>query len=388
MTLRDAASPMERALIEALAKRYASDANADRAALDAAFADAMIAVAHQFPNDDDVAVLAAEAAMDTSPWNYWAADKKTPIGRAGEAIRLVETVLARNPAHPQAAHLYIHLVEASDPARAEAAADRLQLMRLPDAGHLVHMPSHIYYTRGRWADSIRVNVAAARSDEAVIRSTNDHSLLRYGYYPHNSHFIVTSAQMAGDMKTALREARGLRTILDVKTSASIGWIQAIDAAPYLAMAQFAAPAEILALPAPDKRLPYAAGMWRYARATAYANLRDGKGFAREIAAIEALKTSGALKALADQGVPALDLMTLAQTAAQGRFAVAKGAYAVAVVHNHPSGDPQPSEADRRLTRRLAEAGTLLQIPLVDHVIIGAKRGEMSPYFSFREAGLL
>lgn len=328
--LRGSASPMERAVIEALSKRYSSDPKADRAALDAAYADAMIDVAHRFPGDDDVAVLAAEAAMDTSPWNYWASDKKTPIGRAGEAIRLVETVLRRNPGHPQAAHLYIHLMEASDPARAEAAADRLQRMHLPDAGHLVHMPAHIYYVRGRWADSIRANVAAARADEAIIRRADDHSLLRYGYYPHNVHFIVTSAQMAGDMNTALREARRLRTILDVDTSASIGWIQAIDAAPYLAMAQFATPAQVLAMPAPDPRLPYAAGMRHYARATAFAQLGDRNGFEVEIAAIEAMKSSGVFQSLIDQGVPAADLMSLAEAAARGRLAVAERRFGDAV----------------------------------------------------------
>ena len=148
IALRERASPLERALIEALTRRYSRDPRADRAALDAAYADAMLDVARRFPADDDVAVLAAEAVMDTSPWNYWEADKKTPVGRSGEAVRLVEAVMARNPAHVQAAHLTIHLLEASDPKRAEAAADRLSSRRAPSAGHLVHMPAHIYYLRG------------------------------------------------------------------------------------------------------------------------------------------------------------------------------------------------------------------------------------------------
>ena len=254
MALRDGASPMERALIEAVAHRYSRDPGADRAALDAAYADAMLDVARRFPGDDDVAVLAAEAAMDTSPWNYWESDKKTPVGRSGEAVRLIETVLGRNLAHVQANHLYIHLMEASDPQRAEAAADRLANPRAPSAAHLVHMPGHIYQLRGRHADSIRVNVAAARADEAFIRSAGDHGLVRYGYYPHNIHFIVTSAQMAGDMPTAIREAQRLGTVLDPATSERIAWIQSIDAAPYLAMAQFAEPKAILAMAAPDARL--------------------------------------------------------------------------------------------------------------------------------------
>lgn len=324
MALRSAATPMERALIEAVAQRYSRDPKADRAALDGAYADAMLDVARRFPGDDDVAVLAAEAAMDTSPWNYWEADKKTPVGRSGEAVRLVETVLRRNPGHVQANHLYIHLLEASDPKRAEAAADRLANPSAPSAAHLVHMPGHIYQLRGRHADSIRANIAAARADEDYIRSAGDNGLVRYGYYPHNIHFIVTSAQMAGDMRTAVREAQRLRTVLDPETSARLAWIQAIDAAPYMAMAQFAEPKAILAMPAADPRLPYAAGMRHYARGVAYAGLRDRAGFDREMAAMESLRTSGALKGMIDQGVPAADLLMLAELVARGRFAAAQG----------------------------------------------------------------
>lgn len=332
MALRARAGPRERALIEAVSRRYARDAAADRAALDADYADAMIAVARRFPDDGDIAVLAAEAAMDTTPWNYWEADKRTPIGRSGEAVRLVEAVLRRDPGHVQAAHLHIHLLEASDPRRAEAAADRLAAPRAPSAGHLVHMPGHIYARRGRHAESIRVNVAAARADEAFIRDTDDRSLVRYGYYPHNIHFIVTSAQMAGDMDTAIREARRLRTVLDPATSARIAWIQAIDAAPYLALAQFAEPGAILAAPAPDRRLPYAAAMRHYSRAIAHARLRDRRGFDRELAAIAALRASGAFADLVAQGMPAPDLLALAEAVARGRLAAAQGRHGESADH--------------------------------------------------------
>lgn len=332
MALRAQASPREKALIEALARRYSRDPAADQAMLDAAYADAMLAVAHRFPDDDDIAVLAAEAAMDTTPWNYWESDQRTPIGRSGDAVRLIETVLKRNPGHVQAAHLYIHLMEASDPGRAEAAADRLSSPLAPSAGHLVHMPAHIYARRGRYADSIRVNVAAVRADEAFIRATDDQSLLRYGYYPHNIHFIVTSAQMAGDMTTALEEARRLRTVLDPTTSAKIAWVQLIDAAPYLAFAQFAGPQAILALPSPDQALPYAVAMRHYARAIAYAELGDGANFDRELAAMARLRTSTAFTAMIEQGVPVPDLLTLAETVARGRFAASQRDYGAAADH--------------------------------------------------------
>lgn len=330
--LRAKVTPLEQGLIDAAAKRYSSDPKSDRAALDGAYADAMTDLAHRFADQDDVAVLAAEAIMDTTPWNYWQADKRTPVGRAGEAVRLVEMVLKRNINHPQANHLYIHLMENSaNPRRAEAAADRLAPLA-PHAGHLVHMPAHIYQLVGRHADSIRTNVAAARADEVFIKNTNDHSLVRYGYYPHNIHFIVTSAQMVGDMKTAIAEAGRLRSILDPATSARIGWIQAIDAAPFLAMAQFASPDAILAMPEPDARLPYAAAMRHYARAVAFAQRRDGAAVAREIAAMEALRKSPRMADLASQGVPVPDLIALAHAVAEGRLAFANERYAEAADH--------------------------------------------------------
>jgi tetratricopeptide (TPR) repeat protein len=314
------ATPAERALTAAMVKRYSPVPQADRAALDAVFADAMLAAAAAQPEHDDVALLAAEAAMNTKPWDYWSADKK-PNQRIGEAVRLVETVLARNPAHPQGAHLYIHLMEnGPDPKLAEAAADRLNAPLAPASGHLVHMPAHIYYRLGRWQDSIRANVAAARADEAWIRDSGDKGLVRYGYYPHNVHFIVTSAQMAGEMPTAMREARKLETILDPRISSQIAWIQAVNAAPYFAAAQFATPAEILAMRAPDARLPYPTAIRFYARALARAQQRDRTGFEQELTRLRAVRSSDALKPMIEQGVPAGDLLHLAETVARARWA--------------------------------------------------------------------
>lgn len=321
------ATPAEQALTAAMTTRYSAEPNADRPALDAAYADAMLAAAAAHPTHDDVGLLAAEAAMDTRPWDYWLADRRTPQPRLGDAIALVETVLARNPDHPQAAHLYIHLMEnGPDPKRAEAAADRLSKPLAPRAGHLVHMPAHIYYRLGRWQDSIRVNIAAARADEAWIRSSGDTGLVRYGYYPHNVHFIVTSAQMAGDLGTALREAGKLNQILSPAISGKIAWIQAIHASPYFAAAQFATPEQILGMRPPDARLPYAVAMRHYARAVARARQRDKAGFEQELTALRAVRDGDAVLPMIAQGVPARDLMQLAETVARARWAYANGEY--------------------------------------------------------------
>ena len=324
------ATPVERAMIAAMAKRYVLDPAADRAALDADYADQMLQVARSSPAHDDVAVLAAEAAMDTRPWDYWEADGQSKA-RIGEAVRLVETVLARTPDHPQAAHLYIHLMEnGPDPQRAEAAADRLNRPLAPALGHLVHMPAHIYYVRGRWQDSIRANIAAAKADEAWIRESGDTGLVRYGYYPHNVHFIVASAQMAGEMPTAIREAKKLQTLLDPGVSGRIGWVQAIDAAAFFAAAQFASPAEILAMDAPDARLAYPSAMRFYARAIARAQQRDRPGFEKELEQLRAIGASDALRSMIEQGVPAADLVRIAETIARARWAQAHGRFDDAV----------------------------------------------------------
>lgn len=328
--LAQKATPVERSLTAAMVRRYSPDPAADRAALDADYADAMLGAAAAHPSHDDLTLLAAEAAMNTRPWDYWAEDKQ-PKERIGTAVRLVEAVLARNPQHPQAAHLYIHLMEnGPDPKRAEAAADRLNLPLAPSLGHLVHMPAHIYYVRGRWQDSIRANIEAAKADERWLHETGDRGLVRYGYYPHNVHFIVASAQMAGEMTVAIREARKLERLLDPATSARIAWIQAINAAPYFAAAQFAAPADILAMAAPDARLPYATAMRHYARAVARAQQRNRREFDREVAALRSLRSGTRLQSMIDQGVPATELVRLAETVAQARWAQADGRFEEAV----------------------------------------------------------
>jgi tetratricopeptide (TPR) repeat protein len=325
-------TPPERALIMALAKRYSADPGAKRADLDGAFADAMLTIARYYPQHDDISLLAAEAAMDTLPWDYWEPDKQSAKPRLGEAIRLVETVLARNPDHPQAPHLYIHLMEnGPDPKRAEVAADRLSSLAR-DAGHLVHMPAHIYYRLGRWKDSIRVNIDAAHQDEAYIRESGDKGFVRYGYYPHNVHFIVTSAQMGGDLPTAIREAKRLESIVDPNIGTQLAWVQAIIAAPYFATLQFASPAEVLAMPEPDPRLAYVQGIRHYVRAVAYAQQNNRTAFKKELAELKRLRGSELLKPLVDQGMPAPDLLALAEHVALGKQASFRGRHNQAIDH--------------------------------------------------------
>ena len=323
-------SPLEQALIAAQKRRYSAGVDADRAALDAAYADEMLALARANPANDDLAVLAAEAAMNTTPWNYWTEDKDGRP-RVPEAVALIERVMERNPAHPQAAHLYIHLMENSaDPTKAEAAADRLVGSAPAPLGHLVHMPAHIYHRIGRYADSMKANVAAARADEEYLALVGDDGVYRFGYYPHNVHFLLTSGQMIGDLHTVANESARLSRILNADVARALPWVQAIHAAPSFALAQYGSPEAILALNDTPTDLAYVEAMRRYARAIAFAQRRDEKAFAGEIEALGALEKSPEVVAMAEAGFPAADLVRLAGLVARGKQAQMEGRHAAAI----------------------------------------------------------
>jgi tetratricopeptide (TPR) repeat protein len=323
MALRDGATEREQALIEALAVRYSIDPAADRAALDAAYADAMLGIAERFPDDVEVLVLTAEAMMNTQPWDYWEVDGVTPKGRAGRIVELLETALALDPQHPHAIHLYIHAVEASaDPARAEPHADRLRGL-MPAAGHLVHMPSHIYYRTGRYADSLEVNIDAAMADEALLEQWSPSGPYRFGYYPHNVHFVLTSAQMAGAPVETLDAAEKLGAVMSDEVAAEIAWIQAIKTAPFTAHAQFSDTATILALPDPGDGMPFVKAFWHYARGVALAREGDPAA-AVEAEAIEALRADPGLAVMVDGYVPAPEVLTLAADVVRAKLAAHDG----------------------------------------------------------------
>jgi tetratricopeptide (TPR) repeat protein len=329
MALRDGATERERALIEALAERYSIDPAADRAALDAAYADAMLAVAERFPDDIEVKVLAAEAVMNTQPWDYWEADGVTPKGRAGTLVELLETALATDPDHPHAIHLYIHTVEASStPERAEPYADRLGGL-MPTAGHLVHMPSHIYYRVGRYQDSLEANIEAAAADETLFERWEEAGPYRYGYYPHNVHFVLTSAQMAGAAAETLDAAAKLGSVMSDEVAAQVGWIQAIKTAPLTAHAQLSDKGTVLALPEPGDAMPYVKAFWHYARGIALAREGDPAALA-EAEAIEALREAPGLQVMIDGYIPAPDILTLAANVVRAKSAAHGGDFATAV----------------------------------------------------------
>ncbi len=331
--LAGSASAREQALISALARRYAPDPKSDRAALDASYAAGMSQVAAQFPEDDEIAILYAEAVMDLSPWNYWQPGGREPNPQSVPIVPTLERVLARNPDHPGAIHYYIHAVEASDrPQRAEPYADRLR-GAIPRAGHLVHMPSHIYYRVGRYLDALADNKVAVGVDEKYLADTSaPMGVYRLGYYPHNIHFVMASAQMAGDGPTVIAAAEKLRGLIPDEIARGIAMVQPVKAAPYFAHAQFSAPDAVLALPDPGDTIPYVKAIWHYARGAAYAARHEFAPATAEATAIESIERSADFTLLDASGVPAREVLKLARSVVLGRVTQAQGDFHAAIGH--------------------------------------------------------
>jgi tetratricopeptide (TPR) repeat protein len=323
------ASARERDLIAALARRYASDPKAERAALDAAYAEAMGKVAARYPRDADITLLHAEALMNLSPWDYWEAAGARPKGRTAEILAALEKVLRDQPDHPGAIHYYIHMVEASsNPGRALPYADRLGSL-MPGAGHLVHMPFHIYYRVGQYKDAIEANRRAVAADEAYLAEARPEGIYPLAYYPHNIHSLMTSAQMAGDGESAIAAAEKLARVVSQDAGRSIAWVQPILVAPYFVHVQFSAPDTTLALPDPGDELPYVKAMWHYARGVAHAWRGEPAAARAEVDALNRLAQGADFSGLVEAGVPAPEVIELAQHVVLGRIAQSAGDWAQA-----------------------------------------------------------
>ena len=203
--LKDKVSERERAYIEALATRYSDDPMASRQSLDRAYARAMEKLVKRYPDDLDAATLYAASLMNLSPWDYWNLDG-SPKGRTAEILATLQSVVDRNPRHAGALHYHIHAVEAVHPERGEKQADMLGGL-MPGAGHMVHMPSHIYMRLGRFTDSYEANRRAVAADEDYITQCRSQGIYPLNYYPHNIHFMAWSAMVQGRKQEAMVAAR-------------------------------------------------------------------------------------------------------------------------------------------------------------------------------------
>ncbi len=289
VALSEQVSPMERALIEALANRFSEDPEADRVALDAAYARAMKAVYAEYPNDADVATLYAASLMDLNPWGYWSKDRQ-PRANTKTVQTILEKAIQDDPNNTGALHYYIHLMEEHFPEMAEAPADQLTKLA-PSAGHLVHMPSHIFMRLGRYADAYEANKLAVNADEGYITACRNQGIYPLAYYPHNIHFQCWAAEREGQKYEAIALARkvGNKALEAGDLGADFALQGAFVAMPYYAMLRFGDWEAILKEPAPPARVPYARGMHHYARGMAYANTGKMKEAEAELGKLEAVR---------------------------------------------------------------------------------------------------
>lgn len=327
-SLAATASPRERALIEALAARYSGDPE-HRKANDAAYADAMRKVHERYPDDLDIAVLYVESMMDLRPWGYWMPDGRPHAGTA-EIVALVEDVLRRDPLHPGALHLHIHLLEPTPtPERAERSADTL-LRLMPAAGHMVHMPSHIYQRVGRYADAIEANHLAIAADEDYITQCRAQGLYPMAYYPHNIHFLWFAAMYDGQLKLAREAGTKVASKIDDATLLEMPMLAAFRVVPTWTLLRFGQWAEILELPAPPSTSAFLTGAWHYARGQAYAATGELAAAKGELAALEHVMQDQALDQNLFSQNSARSILQIGPPSLAGEIAAAEGRHDEAV----------------------------------------------------------
>jgi tetratricopeptide (TPR) repeat protein len=331
MSLRDNVSEKERSLIEALAQRYTDDPEADRAALDQAYAEAMHKLRAEYPKDNDIATLYAASLMNLSPWDYWTRDGR-PKGRTPQILAVLEGAMEHDPEHEGALHYYIHAVEAVDPQRGVWAADQLRGLA-PGAGHLVHMPSHIYMQVGRYAEAFSANAKAAEADEGYITQCRAQGIYPLNYYPHNVHFLAWAAVMQGRSQEALEAARKVASRVP-KDMHGNAWAlyQTFLSMPYYVMARFAMWEQILAESKPPEDLIFWTGISHYARGLAYLNTDRPKEAKQELDALNAIaddpETTEVLIGLSHAG----RLLSIARELLAGEYQAKHGRHDAALGH--------------------------------------------------------
>ncbi|MEL0138428.1 MAG: tetratricopeptide repeat protein, partial [Halieaceae bacterium] len=322
LQLLDSVTAKERDWILALDQRYDGKADTAREPLDRAWANALAVMAERYPDDSTVASVYAEALMNTMPWDYWG-----PNGEAKPDTQAVianlERVIAADPSHPLALHLYIHALEASSSAvKAERAADLLADL-VPGSGHLVHMPSHIYFRVGRYQDSALVNIRAAEVDEAYIAQCNAQGFYPALYYPHNIHFLWASATMQGQSQLSLDSARRVVANVRIKQVEEFPTIQFFRTVPILSMVRFARWEELLVEPEPHAPFAFARAIWHYGRGVALAATHRTDDAMKELAAMTALEPS-VDEIFMGNVYPAKDLLSIAKALLLGEVAYRQG----------------------------------------------------------------
>ncbi len=339
--LAKGAGEADRAYIAALLTRYSAEPGARRGALDSAYCDAMRKLARRYPADADAAALFAESILDLSPWNQWDHEGHPNPGTL-EAVATLEALLAKHPEHPGANHFYVHAVEASDhPERALAAAKRLETL-VPGAGHLVHMPSHIYARTGQYSEALEQNRRAVAVDEKYIAEQKPEGVYPLMYFNHNIQFIWFAAMQEGRSAEALAAARKMVGNLPPELIAQMSMLEMAPPYPIMTLVRFGRWDEALKEPGPPAAERYARAVWHYARGMASAGQGDRAGAAT---ALDSLRAGAAL-------VPPDMMVSINPAPLLARVAVSALAGEIAARGQHTD------EAVRLLTLAVAEEDSL------------------------------
>jgi tetratricopeptide (TPR) repeat protein len=309
ISLLDNETQREKDYVMALSERYSAEALEDRTPLDQAYSDAMRNLSAKYPEDLDAATMFAESIMDLHPWDYWLKDG-TAKPWTPELVTILEGVIQKNPDHHGANHLYIHVVEASkNPQQGLASADKLRFLA-PGAGHLVHMPAHIYIRTGKYHEGSLANIRAVKSDEEYINQCNQQGFYPLSYYPHNYHFLWATATLEGDSKTAIDAA--LKTSQKPPDSLmdACGYqtLQHFAAIPLYAYITFGKWDEILNYPQPQDKRPYMQAVWHYARAMAFISKDQFEKAGKEIAKLEVFSYNKKIEELSIWGINSAGLL--------------------------------------------------------------------------------
>lgn len=333
LAVQDHAAERERALIRALASRYRSVPPADRAALDSAYARATAEVARRYPVDLEAAVLHAESLMDLRPWDYWVGEDRPAPGME-VALAELERVMEANPDHPGACHFFIHAVEEVHPDRAVPCAERLAAL-MPGAGHVVHMPGHIYIRAGRYMDAVRANHHALHADETYIRDQRPGmSMYTAGYYPHNYDFLAFAETMTGRSGEAVGAARRLAELVPAEMLGlpGYGFLQHWVTRPLQIAIRYGRWQDILDAPAPDPHHRHAGAMWHYARGRALAATGQVEDGARHLASLTEIASDPAMREHRLEFNTSAMVLAIAVEVLAGKLALASGDVAGSLTH--------------------------------------------------------
>ncbi|HRW28916.1 MAG TPA: hypothetical protein P5227_02920, partial [Emcibacteraceae bacterium] len=326
-SLKDNVSERERDYIETLEARYDDDLSISRDILDQAYVVATEKLMNKYPDDLDAAVLYVAAAMNAQPWDYWYLDG-TPKGNTAKALAVLDSVLERDPNHPAALHYHIHITEFKKPWLAEKSADTLAPI-MPGAGHLVHMPSHIYIRVGRYQDAYNINIKAVKVDEEYIEQTQRQSVYPLLYYPHNIHFLSWSSMFTGRSQNSIDAAMKVKAYLERgvrKTSWGAG-NEYFRSQPIFVMVRFGKWDDILAMPKPFIKARLLTGMWHYGRSLAYLHTGNIESAQAELAELSVLAADfkAGLPGYNTEGlrIPR-DTLLIAEQYAKGELAAEQG----------------------------------------------------------------